>query len=189
MDCYDRPDRVASGVTGVFYSDGYLRVVSCGWCLNWKTTAVSQYTDYDFTSISETYATSADGVYDLAATGALEGHISLGKEDFGGENLKHLPACYLGVASDTPMELRVTTPDDEDYRYEARSSSADLRIQRVDPGQGFARQLVRSFVVQYGRFCFHAGVSQFCAGSVRPEDLTWLLSTLSRSQLVLQKSA
>ena len=126
----------ASGVSAVFSTDGYYRLVSCGWCMNLENTAASEYTDYDFTSISGTYATGAAGVYDLAAIGALEGHISLGKEDFGGENLKHLPACYLGVASDTPMELRVTTPDDEDYRYEARSSSADLRIQRVDPGRG-----------------------------------------------------
>jgi hypothetical protein len=34
------------------------------------------------------------------------------------------------------MELRVTTPEAEDCRYEARSSAAEMRIQRVDPGRG-----------------------------------------------------
>ena len=126
----------ASGVTTVLSSDGYYRAVSCGWCMNLENTAVSQYTGYDFTSISGTYATGAGGIYDLASAGALDAHVSLGKENFGGENLKHLPACYLGVSAETPMELRVTTPEDEDYRYEARSSSADMRMQRVDPGKG-----------------------------------------------------
>lgn len=41
-------------------------------------------------------------------------------------------AAYAG----TQMELRVTTPEAEDYWYDARSSSTDLRIQRVDPGRG-----------------------------------------------------
>ena len=77
-----------------------------------------------------------DGLYLLDSTGPVDAHVDFGKKDFGGENLKHLPACYFGVSSDTPMELRVTTPEAEDYRYEARSSSTDLRIQRVDPGRG-----------------------------------------------------
>lgn len=126
----------ASGVSGVFSSNGYYRVVSCGWCMNIENTAASQYTGYDFTSISGTYATGAGGFYDLAGTGSVDAHIGFGKDDFGAENLKRLPACYLGVSSDAPMELRVSTPDDEDYRYEARSSGADVRIQRVDPGKG-----------------------------------------------------
>ena len=87
--------------------------------------------------MSGSYATGAAGFYDLESTGAVDANISLGKNDFGGENLKRLPACYLGASSDTPMELRVTTPDDEDYRYEARSCGADIRMHRVDPGQGF----------------------------------------------------
>lgn len=125
-----------SGRTVVFSSDGYYRVVSCGWCMNLENTAASQYTDYDFTSISGTYATGNTGIYDLASAGALAAHVGLGKESFGSENLKHLPACYLGVSSEAPMELRVTTPDAIDYRYEARSSAEELRIQRVDPGRG-----------------------------------------------------
>ena len=126
-----------SGVSAVFYSGGYNRVVSCGWCVHLDSYAATQYTDYNFTSISDTYATDTGGFYDLAGIGLVDAHISLGKNDFGSENLKRLPACYLGASSDTPMELRVTTPDDEDYRYEARSCGADIRMHRVDPGKGF----------------------------------------------------
>ena len=126
----------ASGVSRVFSSNGYYRAVSCGWCMNIERMAATQYADYDFTSMSGNYATGAAGFYDLDSTGAVDAHVSLGKNDFGIENLKRLPACYLGASSDTPMELRVTTPDDEDYQYDARSCGTDIRIHRVDPGKG-----------------------------------------------------
>lgn len=126
----------ASGVTGVFSSNGYYRVVSCGWCLNIERMAATQYTDYGFTSISGNYATASGGFYNLESVGAVDAHISLGKNDFGSENLKHLPACYVGCSSETPIELRVSTPDDEDYRYETRAISTSLQIQRIDPGKG-----------------------------------------------------
>jgi hypothetical protein len=126
----------ASGASVVVQTDGYRRVVSCGWCSNLETTATTRYDNWSITSASRGYVTTASGVYLLAGTGAVEAHVDLGRLDFGTENLKHLPACYLGVSSDTPMELRVTTPDNEDCRYEARSSSVDIRVQRVDPGRG-----------------------------------------------------
>ena len=127
----------ASGCSEIFSGGGFIRVVSCGYAQNLETGSVTSYTGYDFTSMSGNYATGAAGFYDMESTGAVDAHISLGKNDFGSENLKRLPACYLGASSDTPMELRVTTPDDEDYRYEARSCGADIRMHRVDPGKGF----------------------------------------------------
>lgn len=126
----------ASGASVVVQSDGYRRVVSCGWCLNIESNAATRYEGLPITSAAQGYVTMPDGLYILAGTGKVDAHVDLGKKDFGGENLKHLPACYIGAASDTPMELRVTTPDHEDYRYEARSSSTDVRIHRVDPGKG-----------------------------------------------------
>jgi len=126
----------ASGASVVVQSDGHKRVVSCGWGLNLENNAATRYEGLPITSTAQGYVTMPDGLYRLAGAGEVDAHVDLGKKDFGGENLKHLPACYLGAASDTPMELRVTTPDHEDYRYEARSCSTDMRIQRVDPGKG-----------------------------------------------------
>lgn len=115
---------------------GYRRVVSCGWCVNLESGATTQYTNYPVVSASQGYGLTAGGLYNLAGTGAVDAHVGIGKNNFGAENQKYLPACYLGVSSDAPMELRVTTPDDEDYRYEARSSATEMRVQRVDPGKG-----------------------------------------------------
>lgn len=125
----------ASGVSAVFSVGGYYRVVSCGWCLNLENGAATSYTDYDFTSVSGNYGTKADGIYDLAATGKVAWSVNLGKEDFGTEAMKHLPAVYLGVDSELPVSLRVVTPS-SDYTYDARSSGTDTRIHRVDPGKG-----------------------------------------------------
>lgn len=126
----------AAGTSVVVQSDGFKRVVSCGWCLNLENGAATRYEDWPVSSSSRGYATMPDGLYLLSGSGKVDANVDLGKTDFGSENLKAMPACYLGAASDTPMELRVTTPDQEDYRYEARSSSTELRIQRVDPGKG-----------------------------------------------------
>lgn len=125
----------ASGVSAVFKADGYYRVVSCGWCLNLENGAATSYTDYDFTSISGNYGTLADGVHDLAATGPVTYEVGFGKENFGTEELKHLPAIYIGGSSDEPAQMRVKTPQ-HDYTYAARSASGETEIQRIDPGKG-----------------------------------------------------
>ena len=126
----------ASGVSTVLETAGRSRVVSCGWCMNLDTKAVTTYTGWDFTSTNNGYGTKADGVYALESDGAVDAHVSLGKQNFGVENMKRMPAVYFGCTSDEPLELRVTTPEDEDYRYEARSCGTVLAQHRVDVGKG-----------------------------------------------------
>ncbi len=126
-----------SGTAMVFVDRGCRRVVSCGWCLNLETSAVTQYSDYDFNSASGGYGARADGIYTLSGTGKVSYLIDLGKEGFGVEEKKNMPAAYLGYASEEPMTLRVQTPE-HDYSYPARYCSDDLRIHRVDPGKGLS---------------------------------------------------
>ena len=125
----------ASGTSAVFYDRGYVRVVSCGWCLNLESQAATRYIGYDFTSMSRGYGTAADGVYELSTSGKVNALVDLGKENFGVENFKHLPAVYIGANSETSMELTVDVPEGS-YTYEARSSSENNRIQRFDTGKG-----------------------------------------------------
>ena len=134
---YDNIDLTppAVGTSTVFSSRGYLRVVSCGWCLNLENNAATRYEGFDFTATSGEYGTASDGVYALSASGKVSATVNLGKENFGVENFKHLPAVYLGVDAETPMELRVQTPE-HDYVYAARSADPTTKIQRVDPGKG-----------------------------------------------------
>lgn len=126
----------ASGNSVVFESDGYRRVVSCGYCVNLKTGAATTYSDWNFTSTSGGYGTKPDGIYLLKSDGLVDASIGLGKLNFDTEELKHLPAVYLGVDAAEPMELRVQAPREVDYTYAARSSGEDLQMQRIDPGKG-----------------------------------------------------
>lgn len=127
----------ASGVSAVFETRGYRRVVSCGWCLNLDNKAATRYADYEFSSISDGYGTLPDGIYRLDGVGPVDAFADLGDETFGTEYRKSMPAAYLGYASDSPLELAITSSDDEEeYRYPARSCSAKVKIHRVDPGLG-----------------------------------------------------
>lgn len=125
----------ATGVSAVLETEDYRRVVGCGWCLNLDSKAATRYTEYDFTSISRGYATKADGLYLLEGTGDVAWSIDLGKENFGTEAKKRMPASYLGCTSSRPLELRIKTPKD-DFTYPARSCSDELQEHRVDPGKG-----------------------------------------------------
>lgn len=125
----------ASGVSGVFENAKYDRVVSCGWTMNLTNGAVSRYTGFDFNSFSGDYALGVDGLHNTNAVGMVEAVLDLGKEDFGVENEKHMPACYLGAASSDAISLSVSF-DDQQFDYQARSSSETLNIHRVDPGKG-----------------------------------------------------
>lgn len=138
----------SSGVSAVFEADGVRRVVSCGWNLNLDKLSATQYTGYDFTSISGNYGTKADGIYDLAADGAVPYVIDLGRENFGTEQLKALPAVYVGVDSEEPMQLRVRTSSGEEYFYDARSCGGGMQINRIDPGKGLRENWYELALVQ-----------------------------------------
>lgn len=126
----------ATGCSTVRATNGYLRVISCGWCLNLENMAATRYTDFDFTAIYGDYGIKADGLYTLTGGGDVPGLADFGKQDFGDEHKKRVPAVYLGAASRDPLEVRIQTEDGDDYTYPARSCSDTLQQHRVDPGKG-----------------------------------------------------
>lgn len=126
----------ATGCATVRATNGYQRVLACGWCLNLERGAATQYTGFDFTSISGEYGTKADGVYALIGGGDVPWLVHLGKLDFDDEHKKRMPAIYLGAASAEPLSVRIQTEEGDDYTYEARSCSDTLQMHRVDPGKG-----------------------------------------------------
>jgi len=126
----------ASGVSVVLDTNDIYKVVSCGWCANEGTRAVSRYADWPVTSESVGYATMPDGVYLLSGGAGVDCRLDLGKKNFGTENKKALPAVYVGAASSEPIVLVITTPDGDEFEYPARSCSDTIEIHRIDPGKG-----------------------------------------------------
>ena len=129
----------ASG-TAVVFDEEYRRVVSCGYCVNLDSRAMTRYTGWDFTSVSGDYGTKPDGIYLLNCDGLVESIIDFGKINFGSEELKRLPAVYAGMASESPLELTVAYVDERDteqsYDFLTRGSSTNMQIQRFDTAKG-----------------------------------------------------
>lgn len=126
----------ASGCSVVLDDGGYRRVVSCGYCMNLSSTAVTTYADYDFTSMSGSYGTKPDGIYRLDGSGPVDAEIGFGRKNFGSEQLKRLPYAYIGGEFEEPMLLEVGTPEQNIYEYEARAANDGLTMQRFDLGRG-----------------------------------------------------
>lgn len=129
-----------SGFSTVLTSRGYQRVVSCGWCLNLENHAATQYSEWGFTSVSDGLGTKPDGIYLVDSDSPVDCNVGFGEQDFGTDALKHLPAVYASVSSETPMALSVSCADGrndaEEYTYLARSFSDEVKAHRFDPGKG-----------------------------------------------------
>lgn len=131
-----------TGHSIVLSSNGFRRVVSCGWCVNLENKAATQYT-WGIASASGRYGTRADGIYSMDgeddAGEPIESLVGLGRQDFGAEEIKRLPAVYVGAICEQPLQLRVVCDGPGgmmDYGYSARTSSDSLRNHRIDPGKG-----------------------------------------------------
>lgn len=126
-----------SGMTALI-TDGFDRAVSCGWCVNLDTKAVTRYEGWDFTSFSSGYGTRDDGIYALDSSDTVAWSADFGKVDLGDNQEKHLPNAYLGVQSSDIMLLNVQAPGKfgGDYTYPTRGYSAELNVQRIDVGKG-----------------------------------------------------
>lgn len=124
----------ASG-SSLVVSDGAIdAVMSCGWCANLNTGAVSRY-DIAFSSGHGDFALSSAGLLAVDGLDSVDARLDLGKENFGAEEEKRMPAIYLGAASSGPLSVTVSAGTDE-YEYEAMSYSETLDLHRVDPGKG-----------------------------------------------------
>ena len=135
-DNIDLPSIPASGYAAVLQTEGYMRVIGCGWTLNLDNLSATQ-TSLAMTSASGNYGTMADGVYFLdGESDAVEWSCDFGRINFGTEGIKRLPAVYVGAESLAKLVLSIGLPDETEWDYEARSCSDSLKIHRFDIGRG-----------------------------------------------------
>lgn len=113
------------------------------WVVNDETGASTTYEGYAFNSFAKYQGkylgVKTDGVYLLEGNtdaGALvRSSVSFGKQDFGTITEKSVPNCYLGVASDGNLILKVSG-NGETYFYKSVRHDDFLRTQRIKLGRG-----------------------------------------------------
>jgi hypothetical protein len=135
-DNIDLPSVPGSGCAAVLQTEGYMRVTGGGWTLSLDSLAATE-TSLVLTSASGNYGTQTDGLYLLdGESDTIEWSCDFGRLNFGTEEMKRLPAVYIGAASLNKIMLTVGLPDETEWEYEARSFSDTLKIHRFDTGRG-----------------------------------------------------
>jgi hypothetical protein len=113
------------------------------WVVNLDTGASSQYEQYGFNSFFTRdgihYGVADDGIYKLEGDDdngqPIESMAALPRSNLGDGYLKNVPNFYVGVSSTGRMILKAVA-DGQEYLYEARSSSEELKTHRIDLGRG-----------------------------------------------------
>lgn len=139
------------------------------WVVN-EAGQTTRYEGYPFNSFCQIggqyYGTREDGVYllegDTDAGIPIRASINLGKVDFGTTLMKHVPNCYIGVASDDHMYLKVIS-NGQEYIYSARSSSDQMQTQRFDIGKGLRSNFMIFELLNNDGCDFELGSIEFIA--------------------------
>jgi hypothetical protein len=111
--------------------------------LNTLTGAVSEYTGFDFDSITSTHAGSALGLYELGGDAdvlaPIVAQVVTGKTEWGDSLKKRIEMLYFTVKSDGEPEAIVRGAGEEwRYAFPARPSGQS----RAKPGRGIYENLL-----------------------------------------------
>ncbi len=139
------------------------------WVVN-EAGQTTRYEGYPFNSFcqigSQYYGAREDGIYllegDTDAGSPIRASINLGKVDFGTTLMKHVTNCYIGVASDDRMYLKVIS-NGQEYIYSARSSSDQMQTQRFDIGRGLRSNFMIFELLNKDGCDFELGSIEFIA--------------------------
>lgn len=139
------------------------------WVVN-EAGQMTRYEGYPFNSFCQIgpqyYGAREDGIYllegDTDAGSPIRASINLGKVDFGTTLMKHVPNCYIGVASDDRMYLKVIS-NGQEYIYSARSSSDQMQTQRFDIGRGLRSNFMIFELLNKDGCDFELGSIEFIA--------------------------
>lgn len=116
------------------------------WVLNSDVFATSQYTGYNFNSISGNLAANSTNIYligeaDDDAGTDIDAYFTTGLLDFGSNQLKTIPEAYVGYTTDGRILLKVRTSQSgantEDW-YEVTNTYATEHESRFTIGRGLS---------------------------------------------------
>lgn len=118
------------------------------WAINTRTSAVTQYENFEFNSFAEMYphylGASSTGLYELTgdtdAGDDIVATIRSGYAQFTGTRLGALDAAYLAVRGAGDFVLRVITADGQAYTYSVTAQS--MKTARVSLGRGLRARYI-----------------------------------------------
>ncbi|NIT14181.1 MAG: hypothetical protein GTN99_08085 [Candidatus Dadabacteria bacterium] len=139
------------GELPAMYMTGYIlngsTLIVTGWAANTETFDVANYTNYTYTKLGQfngqSYGIKGDGVYllegaDDAGT-AIPARFVTGFEDFGTENLKHMPYAYVGYRADGCLTVKTKIDGEElerSYELARVSNTSGIKHARVKLARG-----------------------------------------------------
>lgn len=115
-----------------------------GWVMNSENFAVTNYKEYDFTSLARIggkyYGCKADGIYllegDLDDASYIKAVIRSGKMDFGTSNKKTLTAAYLGFTGNGDIVMKLITDSQTEMWYTFAEEATGLHTQNLGLAKG-----------------------------------------------------
>lgn len=113
------------------------------YAVNSKTSAATEYTNYNFNSMSGDLAANSTGIYSLTGDDDdgvnINASFKTGLMDFGNSFMKQIPYAYLGMSSDGRMILKVISVNNGNKKerwYEMRQTNAASGNTRLKFGKG-----------------------------------------------------
>lgn len=111
------------------------------WTANTVNWAMSTYTGLTFTSSTDKYAVSSDGLFKVMPDDYADMDMATGAYDFGSPQMKSIRYAYVYAEHDLPMKVKVTADVSGEQRTFAYAQMArtadDMRAVRCTFGRGF----------------------------------------------------
>lgn len=117
------------------------------WAVNLATNGSTSYAGFVFNSFANIggryFGSNAGGIFELDgdddAGKPIDAAISLGKKDFGSAQKKTLVECFVTMAGQAPLYMKLSAEGHE-FIYQTQSYSDELQLQRFKFGKGKALQ-------------------------------------------------
>lgn len=138
------------------------------WVLHLDTNGSTRYDNFAFNSFAKVgeryYGANADGLFALEgpddAGERIDASVDFGNVTFGTALRKGLPYCYVGVASNGRLVLKVEA-DGQTYYYDAQSTSEDMKQQRFKLGRGLRATYYHLTLINHGGSAFDLDTIEF----------------------------
>jgi hypothetical protein len=129
-----------------------------GWALNSEIMAVSEYTNFNFNSLTKFnnkyYGCNNTGLFEITGVKDDGAFIPVKLEtpayDLGTSNIKQVPAMYLGVGYSGDLIVKISVDRNNTAYYKLSSSLRELQTQHIKLGKGLVGRYLQFEIAANG---------------------------------------